>query len=446
MNEPPVTPSDDAPDTVDDALHVSSLRPAPQGFSMRRLLNIASIGVVAVVLLALAIHWLPDVLPKPAATPNPLAVHAQQTLAALRAMRHGAGWRPIGPDWAQDIAFSADGSVGYACGAYPGRALQFIAVYRVIEDAWYTNPPPIPDPEGVVGCGLSVSPIDPADVVLSVDRRAAPSDSVPASPTSRVYRSYDGGGSWNALKLPPATLVGDIAWVGQSTLLLVAGDTSTGGASAAAPTYSLLVSRKGGPLTEIPARSLVGYDTSFGSFTLISSGVTLYASLHDTVFCPRSCERHIQSSDEGRSWTTQDFSNLAIRVINVEAALPGTSTLIGTTFEQAALKLFVMRSDDGGASWRALPSFPVNPGTGGANLSIAPDGAVYAFCFGNANAVYALPDGASSWRTVASLPLGYPVTVQYGGDGHAVALWAQAHDPRESVPGLAYFPLPASAP
>ena len=444
MNEPPVTPSGDALDSMDEMPRVSSLRPTPQGFSMRRLLNIASIGVVAVVLLAMAIHWLPDVLPKPAATPNPQAVHAQQTLAALRAMAHGAGWKPLGPDWAQDIAFSADGSVGYACGAYPGRALQFVAVYRVIEDAWYTNPPPIPDPEGVVGCGLSVSPVDPADVVLSVDRRVAPSDSVPASPTSRVYRSYDGGGSWNALKLPPATLVGDIAWVGQSTLLLVAEDTSTGDASAA-PTYSLLVSRKGDPLTEIPARSLVGYDTSFGSFTLISSGVTLYASLHDTVFCPRSCERHIQSSDEGRSWTTQDFSNLAIRVINVEAALPGTSTLIGTTFEQAALKLFVMRSDDGGASWRALPSFPVNPGTGGANLSIAPDGAVYAFCFGNANAVYALPGGASSWRTVASLPLGYPVTVQYGGDGHAVALWAQAHDPHDGVPGLAYFPLPANS-
>jgi hypothetical protein len=132
----------------------------------------------------------------------------------------------------------------------------------------------------------------------------------------------------------------------------------------------------------------------------------------------------------------------------VVTAQPGTSTLIGSTFEQAALKYFVMRSDDGGASWRALPSFPVNPTTGGAALFISPHGDVYAFCFGAADAVYALPDGASQWRTAAALPLGYPITVQYDIRGRAIALWAKAHEPNGpySIPGLAYFPLPGGAP
>ena len=95
-----------------------------------------------------------------------------------------------------------------------------------------------------------------------------------------------------------------------------------------------------------------------------------------------------------------------------------------------------------------LPDFPVNPGTGGAVLFVAPNSAIYAFCFGNADAVYALQNGAPTWQTVVALPNGYPVTVQYDAGGNAVALWAEAHAPNgpNTVPGLAYIPLPANAP
>ncbi len=57
--ESPMIPPDDA---ADDALHVSSLRAASRSFSQRRLLNGVSLAVAGVLLVALALHWLPNVL------------------------------------------------------------------------------------------------------------------------------------------------------------------------------------------------------------------------------------------------------------------------------------------------------------------------------------------------------------------------------------------------
>src|SRR6185437_9413869 len=95
--EQPVAPigdaPDDGPDAVDETPRVSSLRPVSRAFSMRRLLNVVSLAVAGVLLLALAIHWLPSILPKPTATPNPQTIHVQQTLAELRPLVRGAGWK-----------------------------------------------------------------------------------------------------------------------------------------------------------------------------------------------------------------------------------------------------------------------------------------------------------------------------------------------------------------
>ncbi|HKW20208.1 MAG TPA: hypothetical protein VJO13_02445, partial [Ktedonobacterales bacterium] len=79
-DEPPessATPLDatTSDDEREEQPHVSSLRLTPAGFSQRRLLNIASIGLVAIVVLALAIRWLPDVLPR---QPNVQATRTSQ--------------------------------------------------------------------------------------------------------------------------------------------------------------------------------------------------------------------------------------------------------------------------------------------------------------------------------------------------------------------------------
>ena len=452
MRDMSESPTDDAPDAMDETPQVSSLRPANRAFttfSMRRLLNVASLVVASVLLLALAIHWLPDALPQPKLTPPPnaQATRAQQTITAIRALSHGVGWNPAGPDWATNIVFSADGSVGYTCGAFPGKPFAFFAVYYIAENAWKILPTVPTAPIAVDGCGVSVSPVDSADLLLTIDQCLRCTNG--SVPTSLAYRSHDGGATWKALDLPPKTLITDSAWTNRSTLFLAAEGTSSVGTSTP-PTFTLLVSRElggeNGPLTEISPHSLGLFGGGIGYLSLISNGMTVFVTGSDHR-CTQNCAFIAESSDEGRSWD-RDFSNLSIQTINVAAAQYNTSTLIGSTFEQAALKFFVMRSDDGGASWRALPLLPVNPGTGGAVLSISPNGEVYAFCFGGADAVYALQNGASAWQNVASLPLGYPVTVQYDAGGHAVALWAEAHEPngQETVPGLAYFPLPGNAP
>lgn len=444
------SPADDAPDAMPDAAneapHVSSLRPATRAFSMRRLLNVASLVVASVLVVALATRWLPDALLKPAPTPNAQATRVQQTITALRGLSHGGGWKPIGPDWAQNIAFSADGKVGYACGDYPGRPIVFFAKYRVAANTWETQSPPLSAPIAMDGCGISISPVDNTDILLTIDQCLRCTGA--SVPTSLAYRSHDAGATWSELYLPSARLITDAAWTNRSTLFLAAEDTSAA-RTPTPPTYVLYVSREFGgensQLTEISPHSLGIFGDGFGYISLISSGATVYVTGSDAR-CTQNCSYIARSSDEGRSWD-RDVSNLSIQTVNVVTAQPGTSTLIGSTLEQAALRFFVMRSDDGGASWRALPSFPVNPTMGGALLFIAPNGAVYAFCFGVADAVYALANGASQWQTVASLPSGYPITVQYDARGHAVALWAGAHEPNgPDTPGLAYFPLPGSAP
>src|SRR5690349_5492373 len=183
---------DDAP--LDEGLHISSLGPANRpvpAFSMRRLLNVASLVVAGILLLALAIHWLPNVLPEP--TPNPQAVHAQQTLDASRPLVRGAGWKPGVPDWAQDIAFSADGSRGYACGHFAPEPAEFFAVYQVKANFWELFPSPLTAPASG-DCRVAVSPVDPDDVALIISGHTSQTPF-----TSRIVRSHDGGATLKAL-------------------------------------------------------------------------------------------------------------------------------------------------------------------------------------------------------------------------------------------------------
>lgn len=441
--EQPAAPAhdalDDAPDETPDAMdgtpRVSSLRPVSRAFSMRRLLNVASLLVAGVVLLALAIHWLPSILPKPKATPNPQAVHAQQTLAALRPLVRGSGWKPIGPDWAEDIAFSADGSVGYACGHFPPEPVEFFAVYHAVANGWEMFPSPLEAPAGG-DCRVAVSPVDPRDVAL-ITLGAASSQS---PLISRIVRSHDGGATWKTLSLPSPSYVTDIDWTRLSLFLVTADSTP----SANSPLlYHLLVSHGDGPLTEISARQMIGHALTFGAISIQSSGRTLYAELTGSS-CAQQCTVAVQTDSDGDQWTEIAPTYFGQPLVPV-AAQVGTNSLVGWSFSPATGTLVVLRSDDNGEGWRVLPALPRNPDTGGAELVILPDNSIFAFAFGNANAVYELDNGASGWRTVAPLSTGSPLTVQYNDTGHAVALWGQAHDASgsDTTSGLEYYPLNA---
>ncbi|HEY7848772.1 MAG TPA: hypothetical protein VIC27_01845, partial [Ktedonobacterales bacterium] len=82
--------------------------------------------------------------------------------------------------------------------------------------------------------------------------------------------------------------------------------------------------------------------------------------------------------------------------------------------------------------------------TGGAAMFALSDGSIYAFCFGDASIVYALRGGVGNWQTIAPLPTGIPLVVQYDATGHAVALWGRGIAPTAAL-GLEYYPLVGNA-
>lgn len=438
-------PNDNAHDDENGgAPEVSPLRPTARlrGFSMRRLLNVASVAVAVVALLALAVHWLPDVLPKPLTPAELQRIHARQTYDTLHPLAPGIGWKAIGPDWAMDINFSADGALGYVCGGYFPVPIVYVGIYDTQQNVWSDHQAPA---TGGESCRISVSPTDARDVVLSVNScpLANTSDCAQGYQVSQVYRSHDGGTTWSRLNLPEPAVVNGIAWT-YSALFLIAQISTAPDSGVVQPDAPdrLLVSRANGPLTEISAQQLVGHSDQFSNISLISSGTRLYAAL-DEKACASNCSRlFAQTSDDGASWT--EFSaTYQGGLVYPAAAQPGSSTLIGAVFfpDSGTMSLVRMASD--GPQLQSLPALPVNPATGGASVFMLPDGSIYAFCFGNANVVYALHNEAREWRAVAALPHGAPLTVQYDAAGHAVALWGQAHpwDNGTLASGLEYYPI-----
>jgi hypothetical protein len=445
--EPPnsaATPPDDTEvDAGEERPQVSSLRPATVRFSQRHLLNIASASLAIVVALALATHWLPTILPKPPAPPDMQKIHAQQTFSASVPLARGAGWKAIGPDWAQDISFTAKGDLGYVCGAYPPNPLVFVAVYDVHQSTWVQLQSPA---TGVI-CHISVSPTDVNDVVLvAYSCISCPGN----SPISTVYRSLDGGATWLPLALPSLSpeIVTAVAWTTGSTgstLYLVTERISTSGTTTStSATYSLLVSRSDGPLTEISAQQLTGHPEQLGSIAIESSGMTLYASL-TAASCTVPCTTYVRSSDDGGHWSLFTGTYRGNPIV-LTAAVHNGSTLIGWIFLPQSSVTEILQSDDFGSSWRELPALPRDPETGGILTVVLPDDTIYTWVFGQANAVYALQGNATSWHTLAPLPAGTPLVVQNDAGGDAIALWGQAHDFSEnpSPPGLEYYPLAAS--
>jgi hypothetical protein len=215
------TPSDIADvGAMDEIPRVSSLRATPQPYSMRRLLNWVSVALAAILLVALAIHALPSVLPvsssdqtrqQNSAMPSSAA---QQNLAAPTGTADGTSWHATGPDWAQDVAFSSNGAWGYACGSLgPGGAPMLVAVYNVAENSWSNLGRSFTGER----CHISVSPADASDVVLVQYNCMHCTGAVP---TSQIYRSHNSGASWTAINIPASQVVGDIAWTNRATLVL----------------------------------------------------------------------------------------------------------------------------------------------------------------------------------------------------------------------------------
>jgi len=447
--EPP-EPSAAPPDatTSDDERegqpHVSSLRPIAVGFSQRRLLNIASLGLAAIVVLALAVHWLPDAVPR---QPDVGATRTVQTFNAELPKVRGTGWKPIGPDSAEGIAFTSNGALGYVCSVNPLGAAISLSVYDVHQNTWNALPTPATGGD----CRVYVSPAAGGNVVLAVDYCPDGVDCIDNYPASRLYDSYDGGETWGELRLPAVMNVYDVTWANSQMYLAVRDDLSAASVAIApnvpnapnAPSH-LLVSQRDGSFMGVTAQQLVGRPMQFSNIALLSSGTTLYASL-DGMSCASYCTIQVRSTDDGAHWTTYS-ANYKGSPITLQAAQPYTHTLVGWAFLPTPGILVPLRSDDNGEYWQELPVFPTNPVTGGSVMFVLPDDSVYAFCFGNADVpdiTYVLRAGANAWQAIAPLPAGTPLAVQYDAAGHAVALWGKENIPTTAT-GLEYYPLQGS--
>lgn len=420
----------DAEVAGDDIPRVTSLRPTSHRFSQRRLLNGISVAIAGVVLLALAIHWLSGILPgreqPQSARSFPPSSHP------LLSPTRGTNWRSIGPNWGLDIAFTANGALGYVCGSALLKPLTFFAVYDVHQRTW----PQFATPATIGGtCRVSVSPTNVSDVALIAFSTGNTSN-------SQLFRSLDGGETWAQVNVPKPFNAADIAWTNDSTLL-VAMEKDPPANTSQSVTFKLFVSRQYGPLTEITSQQLVGHTGELGPIVLQSSGTVVYASIAGTS-CTGYCSTRVRSSDDGRHWTRFTTTFRGNPLIPT-APQPNTGTIFGWSFMPATSQVVPLRSDDEGTTWRALPAFPVNPVSGGTVLFALPDGSVFAWCYAPANVVYELSRGATRWHMVAPLSTGIPLAVQVDSSGHAVALWGQGIVPT-SATGLEYYPLATTAP
>lgn len=427
------------PDTTsDDMPRVTSLKPATSSFSLRRLLNIASVALAGVVVLALAIHWLPGVMPAHIIpTPTETLLRIKTPTPVPTSIPRGTGWKANGPGWAQDIAFSANGALGYTCGTLgPGAAPINFAAYVPNQNVWNL----LGNVSTGARCRVSVSPSDARDVAL-VTYNCIVCDNV--TPTARVFRSHDGGLTWSPIHVPASLVVDNVAWT-NSTLFVVA-------KGARAPDNSLpfhlLVSRADGPLTEISGWQLLGHSAQLIGALLVSSGSTIYATL-TVAPCSDNCLTLVRSSDDGRHWTRVS-TPYPDADIGQTAAQPGADTLVTWVFPQQSPSLTMLRSTDKGVHWQELPALPSTDILFAPDrLAVLPDGSILLWSIGPANLVYTLRDGATTWQRVATMPVGTPLAVQYDAAGHAVALWGQAHNDNagDFTPGLEYYPLAASVP
>lgn len=432
------SPHGTSDESADDVLHVSSLRPGPHTFSLRRLLNIASVVVAVIAVLALAIHWLPDVVPG----------RPSQPFTASKGHATPAGWRLIGPAWAQDISFSADGRTGYLCGAI-GLGDTPVLVARFNANTVRTNTwRQTTNPATGIYCQIAVSPVNARDVALVVDECQVPTESncAESTPISQIFRSHDGGVTWTQSYLPAPLAIYGIAWINSTLFLQVWGhlDHDNLASHALNPANALahlLVSRNDGSFTEIGAEHVVGAATQFDFIALFASGETLYVATHRTP-CADSCLTISHTNDAGAHWISYS-ATYANRPITPAFAQPGSSTIIGWVLRPSDQALMLLRSDDYGAHWSLLPDLPRNPSVGGVTVYATQDGALYVASNGDIRVVYELAPGQTNWRAIALMPTGMPLGVQHDAAGHAVALWGQASDWSygEASPGLEYYPL-----
>jgi hypothetical protein len=392
---------------------------APGGASMRSLLNATSAALA--VLVVAGIGWYlwrarsAEMAPAYAARfASPVATPVLPPLPLP-----GTGWENAGPAGAFNFAQSvSDPLVAYTCNVSHASDQQALipVTLGVSRDAG-ANWNVLATPAHGASCELSVNPTDSRDIFLSAE-----GCSHCASPNTRLYRTRDGGRSWQEWTLPPLPGVKlqplwnyTDHWVG-NTFFLSAYSLST-------QTWPyIVVSRQGAAFTWADRGYLANTPADVSVSAYYAFGTSLYMQLSSYSSCD-PCQHTWRTDDEGRSWHAADVLGGNGAPFLIGDTSDGT-TLLGHTGEGPGHQ-HPWQSQDGGRTWQSLPSFPA--------------GTIYDFPFDERGGVlyeglqfadshigiYALTVNDRHWRLIGAGPK-RPVAaawVMWNQQGAALSLW-----------------------
>ncbi len=318
-------------------------------------------------------------------------------------------------------------AIGYACGTTNKSAGNHAIMLSVTRDGGQTWQSPAATPATGAICGVTVSPLNPRDIVMLIYPYCT-GECFSYGPVVD-YRSLDGGRSWTLLAMPTNLgqywYLDDPVWLGTRMYLTVAYARTV--PFAQRPSHTIAVSASGGPLAWVNESTLYAGATDpsvIASYEYVI-GSTLYVILTGTG-CGNSGPCNTPSlviaatSDNGATWN-HVHPRGTVPTNTIELAADG-KTLLGIGSDSLTYDVSI----DAGQTWNSIPAPVISSGFALQPIESTPDGTYFTW---NPNGVYTLPPGGNAWALAApaTTPDRYDLSltaVSWDANGHPADLWA----------------------